>query len=463
MLSLYGPDARRTGVTRRAALQIGGLGFTGLLWSDLLSQRSAAGQTGPGSPNLAATFGKAKSCILIFNYGGPSHLDTWDLKPDAPAEVRGEFQPIATNVPGISITEHLPGLARRADRYAILRSTCHEDNDHAVGTYLALTGHPHPQSRPLGIEPAASPLDMPSLGSVVSKLRPSLQPIFPYVTLGILQHLGNKDSMGQNAACLGKAYDPFCVPTGAQGTKEVRSVLAAENGERHRDRRALLEQMNVSGPPLRVASGPRSWDSYTRRAHELLSSSLSKDAFDLEREPQKVRDLYGPIPFAQNCLLARRLVEAGVPLVTVYSVGNRDWDTHGANFQTLKNTLLPPMDRGVSALLEDLDERGLLAETLVVWMGDMGRTPLINKGAGRDHWSYCYSVVMGGASIRGGQVYGSSDRRAAYPATNPVSPQDIAATIYHSLGIDPRTHLLDQQGRPFTLTMGGRPIGGLFG
>jgi uncharacterized protein (DUF1501 family) len=156
------------------------------------------------------------------------------------------------------------------------------------------------------------------------------------------------------------------------------------------------------------------------------------------------------------------LVEAGVPLVTVYSVGNRDWDTHGANFQTLKNTLLPPMDQGVSALLEDLDSRGLLAETLVVWMGDMGRTPVINKGAGRDHWSYCYSVVLAGAGIRGGQVYGSSDRRAAYPASNPVSPQDIAATIYHSLGIDPRTHLHDQQGRPLTLTTG-KPVEGLFG
>jgi hypothetical protein len=461
MLAIYQPNSPQPGISRRAALQIGALGFTGLLWSDLLAKHSAAGQVGPGSSELAATFGKAKSCILIFNYGGPSHLDTWDLKPDVPAEIRGEFQPMPTNVSGIFISEHLPQLARRADRYAIIRSACHDDNDHAVGTYLALTGHPHPQSRPLGIEPAASALDMPSLGSVVSKLRPSQRPIFPYVTLGILQHLGNKDSMGQNGACLGKTYDPFCVPSGAQGTQDVRAVLTAESGERLGGRRNLLEQMNVSGPPLRIAGGPLSWDSYTRRAHELLSSSLSKDAFDLEREPQKVRDQYGPIPFAQNCLLARRLVEAGVPLVTVYSVGNRDWDTHGDNFKTLKNTLLPPMDQGVSALLEDLDQRGLLSETLVVWMGDMGRTPLINKAAGRDHWSYCYSVVMAGAGIRGGQVYGSSDRRAAYPAANPVSPQDIAATIYHSLGIDLGTHLLDQQGRPLTLTTGA-PIERLF-
>jgi hypothetical protein len=462
MLSFFGLDDRQRGLSRRAALQIGGLGFTGLLWSDLLSQPSLASESGPNASSLAATFGKAKSCILIFNYGGPSHIDTWDLKPDAPAEVRGEFSPIATNVPGIFIAEHLPKLSRLADRYAVIRSACHDDNDHAVGTYLALTGHPHPQSRPLGIEPAASPLDKPSLGSVVSKLRPAEKPIFPYVTLGILKHLGNKDSMGQNGACLGKAFDPFCVPAGAEGTKEVRAVMSAEGGERLGGRRDLLEQMNVTGPPLRIAGGPRSWDSYTRRAHELLASSMSKDAFDLEREPQKVRDEYGPLPFAQNCLLARRLVDAGVPLVTVYSVGNRDWDTHGDNFKTLKNTLLPPMDQGVATLLADLDRSGRLAETLVVWMGDMGRTPVINKGAGRDHWSYCYSVAMAGAGIRGGQAYGSSDRRAAYPATNPVSPQDIAATIYHSLGIDPHTHLIDQHGRPLTLTTGS-PIEGLYG
>ena len=462
MLSLYGDDIRRKVISRRAALQVGGLGFTGLMWADLLAKQSAAGQIGTSSAGLASTFGKARSCILIFNYRGPSHLDLWDLKPEASAEVRGEFKPVGTNVPGIAITEHLPRLGKLADKYTIIRSACHEDNDHAVGTYLALTGHPHPQSRPLGVEPSASPLDMPSLGSVVSKLRPSERPIFPYVTLGILNHLGHNDSMGQNGGCLGKTYDPYSVPAGAQNTKDVRTVLAAESGERLGGRRTLLEQMNVSGPPLRAAGGPRSWDSYTQRAHELLSSSLSKDAFDLDKEPQKTRDLYGPIPFAQNCLLARRLVEAGVPLVTVYSVGNRDWDTHGANFQTLKNTLLPPMDQGVSALLEDLESRGLLAETLVVWMGDMGRTPVINKGAGRDHWSYCYSVVLAGAGIRGGQVYGSSDRRAAYPASNPVSPQDIAATIYHSLGIDPRTHLHDQQGRPLTLTTG-KPVEGLFG
>ncbi len=206
----------------------------------------------------------------------------------------------------------------------------------------------------------------------------------------------------------------------------------------------------------------RNLDGYTRRAFELLSAPASRDAFEVSREPQHVRDRYGPTPFGQNCLLARRLVEAGVPMVTVYSFGNRDWDTHSNNFHDLKQILLPPTDQGVAGLLEDLDQRGLLESTLVLWMGDMGRTPRINGGAGRDHWSFCYSIVVAGAGIGGGRVYGSSDRGAAYPSANPVHPADVVATIYHSLGIDPRTHVADQQGRPLVASTG-TPIAALFG
>ena len=205
---------------------------------------------------------------------------------------------------------------------------------------------------------------------------------------------------------------------------------------------------------MQAAAEARALDDASRRAYELLSTSATREAFDLSREPQKVRAAYGSDPFARNCLLARRLVEAGVPLTTVYSIGNRDWDTHGSNFKHLKDTLAPQTDRGFSALLSDLDARGLLDETLVVWIGDMGRTPRVNKGAGRDHWSFCYSVVLAGAGIKPGQVYGSSDRAAAYPSTNPVSPADIAATIYHCLGIDPRGEMIDQQGRPMTVSRG---------
>jgi hypothetical protein len=461
MLSLLGQGARLCdGITRREALRVGGLGFTGLLWSDCLRARVA-------NSTRTRSSGKAKSCILVFNYGGPSHLDTWDLKPDAPASIRGEFRPVATHVPGISICEHLPRLAALSNRYTILRSVTHRDNDHAIGAYLALTGYSHPKNAILGIEPPVTPQDMPSMGSVLSKLRPAKKPVFPYVTLGDLRHFGNNDSLGQDAGCLGKIYDPFTVPfvrpmNGAIDVRGVAQLWAKVDGIRLEDRRRLLEQMSRTTAALESSAGERDLDGFTRKAYSLLASDASRNAFDLEREPQKIRDAYGPAPFAQNCLLARRLVEAGVPLVTVYSFGNRDWDTHGSNFKTLKNTLLPPTDRGLSALLCDLENRGLLDETLVVWMGDMGRTPKINREAGRDHWSFCYSVVMAGGGVRGGQVYGASDRSAAYPSTNPVGPGDVAATIYHCLGVDPRTDVTDQQGRPFVVSTG-KPIHAVLG
>jgi hypothetical protein len=458
MLSILGRSVRLCdGITRRESLRVGGLGFIGLLWSDWLRARAAA-RPQP-TRRSADRFGQARSCILLYNYGGPSHLDVWDLKPDAPAQIRGEFRPAATCVPGIAITEHLPRLARLADRYAVVRSVTHRDNDHAIGAYLALTGYSHPRNDILGIEPPASPQDMPSLGSVVSRLRPAGGSQFSYVTLGDLRHLGNHDSMGQNAGCLGRGYDPFMIPfvrpqCEALDLGGIASVMTDVDGRRLGGRRQLLGHLSHAAPARDATSGTRALDGHVRRAFELLASPASRDAFNLAREPARVRNAYGRHPFAQSCLLARRLVEAGVPLVTAYSFGNRDWDTHGGNFSALKNTLLPPTDRGVSALLEDLHCRGLLDETLVVWMSEMGRTPRINRDAGRDHWSFCYSIVLAGGGIRGGQVYGSSDRSAAYPSTNPVSPADVAATIYHCLGIDPRAHVTDQQGRPLVVATG---------
>ena len=449
-------------VTRREALRVGGLGFTGLLWADCLRARA-----GTRAKPADGTFGKAKSCILVFNYGGPSHLDMWDLKPAAPKEIRGEFKPAATSVPGTAITEHLPRLAKIAHRYTIVRSVNHRDNDHAIGTYLALTGHSHPKNAILGIEPPASPQDLPSVGSVVAKLRPAERPVFSYVTLGDLRHFGNNDSLGQNAGCLGKAFDAFTVPfvrplNGTLDIPGVTAVLAQPETGRMDVRRHLQEQFAQAAPALEATVGMRELDDATRRAFQLLSSPATRAAFDLGREPRRVREAYGPTPFAQNCLLARRMVEAGVPLVTLYSVGNRDWDTHDHNFRNLKDTLLPPMDQGMSALLNDLHDRGMLDETLLIWMGDMGRTPRINANAGRDHWSFCYSIVMAGGGVKPGQVYGSSDRSAAYPSTNPVSPADVAATIYHCLGVDPAAHITDQQGRPISI-VAGKPLHALLG
>jgi hypothetical protein len=468
MLSILGPGCRLCdGLTRREAMRVGGLGFTGLVWSDWLRARATASDRIGQRRNGVGSFGRAKACILIFNYGGPSHIDTWDMKPNAPREVRGEFKQAATRVPGIFITEHLPRLGSLADQYAIIRSVNHRDNDHAIGAYLALTGYSHPKNMILGIEPPATSQDMPSIGSLVSKLRPVDRPIFPYVTLGDLRHFGNNDSLGQNAGCLGRAYDPFTVPftrpiNSSLDLHGVTSVMAHVDVPQMDGRRRLVEEMNRLAPALEATANMRNLDDSSRRAYVLLSSSATRDAFDLTREPPRIRDAYGSTHFGQNCLLARRLVEAGVPMVTLYSFGNRDWDTHGKNFSLLKDTLLPPLDQGMSALLRDLTDRGLLEDTLVVWMGDMGRTPRINRDAGRDHWSFCYSVVMAGAGVHGGQVYGSSDRCAAYPSTNPVSPADIAATMLHCLGIEPRSHVSDQQGRPLVACVG-NPLQALFG
>ncbi len=455
MLSLLGQPVRLCdGLTRREMLRVGGLGFTGLAWGDLLKARAAS-----PTPAKRGSFGRAKSCIVIFNYGGPSHIDTLDMKPDAPVEIRGAFRPAATRVPGTYFCEHLPRLARMADKFSLIRSMHHRDNDHAIGAYLALTGYSHPRNDVLGIEFPMSPTDLPSMGSVLSKIRPAAGPIFTYVTLGDLRHLGHNDSLGQGAGCLGRTYDPFVVPftrpfDNSLNMSSITSVMTQVDARQLGNRRHLLERVTQAAPVLEQTADMRDLDSHTRRAFELLSTRATRDAFDSSHEPAHVRAAYGSTHFGQNCLLARHLVEAGVPMITLYSVGNRDWDTHDNNFNQLKDTLLPPMDRGVSALLWDLESRGLLDETLVLWMGDMGRTPRINGAAGRDHWSFCYSILLAGGGIRPGCVHGSSDRAAAYPAEHQVTPQDIAATIYHCLGIDPRAHVSDQQGRPLVVSAG---------
>jgi hypothetical protein len=454
MLSILGNRVKLCdGITRREMLRVGGLAFSGLAWSNLLRAQQPA--TGPSRGSAR----RAKACIVVFNYGGPSHIDTFDLKPDAPREIRGEFNPIATRVAGTQISEHLPRMARIADKYTIIRSVHHRDNDHAIGAYLALTGYSHPRNDVLGIEFPMAPTDLPSMGSVLSKIRPNDRPIFTYVTLGDLRHFGHHDSLGQGAGCLGRTYDPYTLPFVTRSEQQldlssITSVTARVDGRQLASRQQLLQQVSSIAPALERTADMRNLDVHTRRAFELLSARQTRDAFDVAREPQRVRDFYGPSAFGQNCLLARRLVEAGVPMITLYGFANRDWDTHGNNFNELKNKLLPPTDRGLSALLEDLEQRGLLDETLVVWMGDMGRTPRINNSAGRDHWSFCYSVVLAGGGIRPGMVHGSSDRAAGYPAEHQVSPADIAATIYQQLGIDPRGHVTDQQGRPLVVSTG---------
>jgi hypothetical protein len=412
-------------------------------------------------------FGRAKSCILIFLWGGPSQLDTWDPKPDAPEGIRGPFRAIPTSVPGISISEHFPLLAEQVHRLAIIRSMSHDDAAHLSTAHRILTGHlaPTPNSDAAG----PSSRDWPHLGAVVSKLRPTAGALPSAVNMPwTVMHPaapGGK-APGQDAGWLGKAYDPFHVEGDPSHSGFHVEGLGLPQGiprERLAHRRALLEQV-ASAADL-AGNGPQSWDGYQQRALDGLFSAEARGAFQIDREDPKLRDRYGRHIHGQCLLLARRLIEAGVGLVTVnwHNDGHFFWDTHGNNFNQLKGRLMPPADQGFAALLADLGARGLLDETLVVWVGEFGRTPRINKAnSGREHWPHCYSAVLAGAGVRGGSVFGDSDRWAAYPASDPVSPEDLGATILHALGIDPATTVKDTLDRPLRIN-DGAPVLRLFG
>jgi hypothetical protein len=423
-----------------------GLGLPGLY-------RSRAATPGPDG------FGRAKSCLMIFMWGGPSQLDTWDPKPDAPAEIRGSFGTIATRTPGVRISEHFPMLASRTDKLAIVRSMSHDDFTHLSTAHRVLTGHlaPTPHSDAAG----PSPNDWPHLGSLVARVRPRRGALPQAVTMPwTVAHPaapGGK-APGQHGGWLGKAYDPFRVegdPNAPDFQVEGLGLPEGITADRLGGRRALRDRVDrVEGLS---GTGPLAWDGYCDRALDSLRSAEAAGAFRVDCEDPRLRDRYGRNTHGQCLLLARRLIEAGVPLVTVNWHDDHKffWDTHGDNFNQLKTRLMPPADQGLSALLDDLGSRGLLDETLVVWVGEFGRKPHITRGnAGREHWPHCYSAVLAGAGIRGGAVYGASDRWAAYPARDPVGPDDIGATILHALGIDPATEVRDPVGRPLRINTG---------
>jgi hypothetical protein len=448
------PAFRRQKPSRREALRAGALTLTGLGLAELERGRAVAASASTGG------FGRARSCILIFQWGGPSQLDTWDPKPDAPAEIRGEFATIATRTPGLRISEHFPRLAARTDKLAIVRSMSHDDPAHLSTAHRLLTGHlaPTPFSDAVG----PSPRDWPHLGALVARCRPSRGTTLPSAvtmpwTVAHPAAPGGK-APGQHAGWLGKGFDPFRVEgdPNAPGF-QVEGLVAPEDVAQGRwnDRRALLAAQ--AAMPGWSGSGPRSWDGFQIRALDALVSAEARGAFQLDREDPKVRDRYGRNIHGQCLLLARRLVEAGVGLVTVnwHDDHVNFWDTHSDNFNHLKNRLMPPADQGFAALLDDLDERGRLDETLIVWVGEFGRAPRITKNnAGREHWPRCYSAALAGGGIRGGIVHGASDRWAAYPARDPVSPDDLGATILHALGIDPATEVRDPTGRPMRINAG---------
>jgi hypothetical protein len=407
----------------------------------------------------------ADSCILVFLNGGPSHLDMWDMKPDLPAEMRSQFRPIATTVPGIQVCEHLPRLARRLDRCALVRSVHHDQVAHAPAVYTALTGvRTQVKAGIVG----AKPTDHPAVGAVVGRYRPPATQVMPYVLLPYLtaEGAGGPPQPGFLGGWLGKACDPFLVLKGAGPDGFALPAILPGVGmtaDRFRDRERLLA--GVSRASSAAETGPGSeLEGLQARACDLLTSPAAQRAFHLDQEPATVRDAFGRNIYGQSLLLARRLVEAGTRLVCVSWApdANATWDTHGNNFGKLKGELLPQLDAGLPTLLDDLSARGLLGRTLVVVMGEIGRTPKINTGAGRDHWEFCYTVLFAGGGVKGGFVYGASDKRGAYPSQNPVTAGDVVATVYHALGIPADLDLRDRLDRPVALLPEGAAIRDLF-
>ncbi len=410
----------------------------------------------------------AKACIFLFMWGGPSQLDTFDLKPDAPDAVRGPFKPISTRVPGIQICEHFSRLANHTDKIAIIRSLAHDDPAHLSSGHATVTGQLAPVLKSDATPP--SDKDSPHIGALVSKVRPSSLGLPSFVTLpwkAFHPAAPGGEAPGQHGGWLGARHDGLLL-TGDPNAKDWKpGALSLPNDmplERMQSRFDLLRTLERQQASCIGGSSSQLHD-HQSRAFESITSPQVRNAFDLSREPERVRDDYGRNIHGQSVLMARRLVEHGVPLVTVnwHNDGRNFWDTHGNNFNRLKNDLIPPADIALSALLEDLQQRGMLEETLVVWVGEFGRKPQITPGnAGREHWPFCYSGLMAGGGIRGGMVYGESDATASYPVSHPVSPQDFGTTIVHALGIPIDAKLQDREGRPHNATSG-KVIESLFG
>ena len=439
----------------------------GLALPELFRGRAVAASRA-ASGGSATGFGRAKSCILLFQWGGPSQLDTWDPKPDAPDAIRGEFGTIATKTPGIRIAEHFPRIATQTDRLAIVRSMTHDDPAHLSTAHRLLTGHLAPTPNSDAAPPSSQ--DWPHLGALVGKLRPSLGAIPSAVNMPwTVAHPAAPGGRapGQTGGWLGKAFDPFRVDGDPNAAGFQVAGLGLPDGvspTRLGGRRALLAGLSGTGPSLIPGAGPDAWNGFQGKALDALVSAEARGAFAIDQESAADRDRYGRHIHGQCLLMARRLVEAGVGLVTVnwHDDGKNFWDTHGDNFNRLKKDLMPPADQGFAALLDDLAERGMLDETLVVWAGEFGRAPRITAAsAGREHWCRCYSVALAGGGVQGGQVYGASDRWAAYPTEDPVSPDDLGATILHALGIDPATEVTDAVGRPLRIN-NGNPLTPLF-
>ena len=458
MLTIKGPISKNCeGLGRRDFLQIGGFGAMGLSLPSLLEAATAQSvDVGPG-------FGRAKRCIIVFLFGGPSQLDMWDMKPNAPEDVRGPLKPIATDVPGTQISELLPLTAQIASKYKIVHTVCHEHNEHSSALHTAITGTYYP-SFPDDVM-KWSREDHPHLGSIRAKWHGWINNVPPFVQLPyVIGPPYYERWPGQNAGFLGNKYDPIVV-RGDKKTAEFQlpeiSLPADVAMSRIDDRRLLLERLNDRFATAAWNGQLAEMDILYEQAYSLLSSQGVQAAIDLRREPKKIRERYGKHIFGQGLLTARRLSEAGVPLTTVYWIdpesagdGGGEFDSHGRIYHHYPKRLVPPTDRGLYGLFTDLSERGLLEETLVVVMGEFGRTPRINGKAGRDHWAQCQSILLAGAGITGGSVHGKSDRFAAYPVSDPVTIPDLTQTILHLLGVPHNFHLRNGDGRPIPACRG---------
>lgn len=445
-------DSRLQTVTRRALLTAGSLFGMELTLPDLLRHQSAAAES-------RDTFGRARRMIMLYLHGGHPQQETFDPKPDGPSAVRGEFGAISTSLPGVRFSEMLPQCATLADRMAVVRSMSHSNPNHVTACLPAQTGHKHPSGTPQTDFPP-SETDFPPVGAVVDALRPAPRHLPSWVRIGPLMRRSNGTVLhGQLPGFLGAKHSHFAVDQNLLGDDiRIEAIQPASEltSVRISDRQNLLRQFDEQRKSIDEIAGAANLDSYYQRAFSLLTSPATRQAFDLASEEQSVRDSYGKTEFGQRCVLARRLIEAGVPIVNVsYCHTPRgSWDTHSSNFTSMKNTLGPTLDSALHGLLTDLEVRGLLSDTLVVVNAEFGRTPAINKRAGRDHWPWVYSLAVAGAGIRPGTIYGASDNSAAYPAELPRTQGDFAATLYHLLGVAPETILYDQLNRPHRLLTG---------
>lgn len=457
-------------MTRRDLLRVGGAGMLGLTLPSLFKLQAEAGETaasgGPG-------WGKAKSVILIYLQGGPSHLDLWDPKENVPDNVRSVFKSIPTKIPGIHFTELLPQLAKVNNKMTMIRSMSYTPNglfNHTAAIYQMMTGYTTDKVSPSGQLEPPSPKDFPNFGSNVIRLKPSDEPMLPFVMLPRPLQESNVIGKAGTAGFLGKAYDPYTLyPSGGDMDMDKMDRIQIDDLEmrpevfslRLKRRARLRESINDAMPEIDKAVSKYNLNEYYDRALNLIVSGRARNAFDLEQEPDKVRDRYGRNTFGQSCMLARRLVEAGTKVVEVIwpKVANSDnhsWDVHSGLSKRMKDQSAPMLDTGLSALIEDLEDRGLLDETLVVAVGEFGRSPQrgvstsgnSNSDDGRDHWPYCYTACIAGAGIKQGYVHGESDKTGSAPLTDPVHPRELLATIYHSFGIDPETIVYNHLNQP---------------